>query len=347
MDTLHYNIRYGFLDAFVRANFTDLLTEADYAQLKQCETLEDFRLHLSNAGFSAYLANDAGAATPQSIYEHCMERMVQKFNEAECQATDELKKFFQWLRIPYMIDNVIIIISGVVHDHDVTELIDRCHPLGMFDGIKALAVATTPQDLYQMVLVDTPLGPLFTKCLNTNSLNEQNVEEIRLKLYREYFDQFYAFCKSLGNLTAEVMCELLEFEADRRAIIITLNSIRTSLIADDREALYPRIGLLSTITNKLAAKGTAETTLSDALQPFDTYKKLWDLTRTTSKSIEDVFNEKAAEMHVENFAIYFNFAVFYSWVQLMDQEVRNIQWIAECIHQGKRDRADNYVRIRK
>ena len=347
MDTLHYNIRYGFLDSFVRANFTDLLTEADYAQLKQCENLEDFRLHLSNAGFQAYLANDAGTATPTTIYERCMERFVQKFNEAEVQATDDLKTFFQWLRIPFMIDNVIIIISGVVHDHDVSDLIERCHPLGMFDGIKALAVATTPQDLYQMVLVDTPLGPLFSKCLNTNALNEQNVESIRLKLYREYFDQFYAFCKGLGGETADVMGEMLEFEADRRAIIITLNSIRTSLIVDDREVLYPRIGQLSGITSKLAAKGAAETTLSDALQPFETYKKLWDITRTSTKTIEDVFNEKAAEMHVESFAIFFQFGVFYSWVQLMDQEVRNIQWIAECIHQGKRDRADNYVRIRK
>ncbi|EAY11527.1 hypothetical protein TVAG_006020 [Trichomonas vaginalis G3] len=345
MDNLHYNIRYGFLDGYVRACFTEFLTEADYMQLKQCETLEDFRLHLSNAGFQSYLQNDAGTASPTVIYERCLERLVDKFNYVESQASDELKTFFQWLRIPFMIDNVIIIISGVVHDHDVTELIERCHPLGMFDGIKALAVASTVQDLYQMVLVDTPLGPLFSKCLNTNSLSEQNVESIRLKLYREYYDQFYEFCKNLGSETALVMCDLLEFEADRRAIIITLNSIRTSMIADDREALYPRIGQLATITSKLAAKGAGETTLADALQPFETYKKLFDLSRTSSKTIEEVFLERAALMHVESFSVFFSFAVFYSWVQLMDQEVRNIQWIAECIHQGKRDRADSYVRI--
>lgn len=347
MDSLTYNIRYGFLDGYVRACYTEFLTEADYMQLKQSETLEDFRLHLGNAGFQAYLQNDAGNASPTVIYERCLERLVDKFNFVESQASDDLKTFFQWLRIPFMIDNVIIIISGVVHDHDVTELIERCHPLGMFDGIKALAVASTVQDLYQMVLVDTPLGPLFSKCLNTNNLSEQNVESIRLKLYREYYDQFYAFCMKLGYETAAVMGQLLEFEADRRAIIITLNSIRTSMIADDREALYPRIGQLAQITSKLAAKGAGESTLSDALQPFETYKKLFDLSRTSSKTIEEVFQEKIAELHVDSFNIFFQFGVFYSWVQLMDQEVRNIQWIAECIHQGKRDRADSYVRIAK
>jgi len=244
-----------------------------------------------------------------------------------------------------MIDNVIVIISGVVHDHDVTDLIERCHPLGMFDSIRACAICSTPQELYNMVLVDTPLGPLFSNCLSISSMNEQNVEAIRLKLYREYFDQFYAFCESLGGETADVMQEILEFEADRRAIIITQNSIGTSLIADDREVLYPKIGKLSKITSKLAAKGTVETTLSDNLQPFETLKHLWDQYKQSQKGIEDIFNEYAAQLHIGNFSIYFNFGVFYSWVQLLDQEVRNIQWIAECIHQNKRDRADNYVHI--
>jgi len=347
MDTLQYNMRYGFLDSLVRAGFTEFLTEADYAQLKQCGSLEDFRLHLGNAGFQEYLANDNAPPTPNVIYERCLARMVKKFSEIEVQAVDDLKTFFQWLRIPYMIDNVVIIISGVVHGHDVSDLIERCHPLGIFDGIKALAVASTTQELYQLVLVDTPLGPLFSKCLSSSALNDQNVESIRLKLYREYFDQFYAFCDSLGGETAEVMKEVLFFEADRRAIMITLNSIKTNLIVDDREILYPRIGYLSGITGKLASKNTAETALSDSLAPFETYKKLWDQSRTSSKSIEDVFFDKAAQMHVLNYAVFFQFGVFYSWVQLMDQEIRNIQWIAEMVQQGKPDRADNYIRIRK
>ena len=57
-----------------------------------------------------------------------------------------------------MIDNVILIITGTLHSRDTRELLDRCHPLGMFDSLPALCVATTVSELYTSVLVETPLG---------------------------------------------------------------------------------------------------------------------------------------------------------------------------------------------
>ncbi|KAK6050611.1 hypothetical protein COOONC_11884 [Cooperia oncophora] len=71
-----------------------------------------------------------------------------------------------------------------------------------------------------------------------------NVELIRNTLYKAYIEDFYRFCKKLGGTTAEVMCEILAFEADRRSIIITINSFDTELSKDDREKLYPRCGKL-------------------------------------------------------------------------------------------------------
>ena len=41
------------------------------------------------------------------------------------------------------------------------------------------------------------------------------------------------------------MCEILGFEADRRAFIITINSFGTELTKDDREKLYPTCGKLA------------------------------------------------------------------------------------------------------
>ena len=32
-----------------------------------------------------------------------------------------------------MIDNVVLIVSGALHERDVHELLEKCHPLGMFD----------------------------------------------------------------------------------------------------------------------------------------------------------------------------------------------------------------------
>ena len=59
-----------------------------------------------------------------------------------------------------MIDNVMLVITGVLHNRDTSELLEKCHPLGIFDAMATLCVATSSSELYRMVLVDTPLGPV-------------------------------------------------------------------------------------------------------------------------------------------------------------------------------------------
>jgi V-type H+-transporting ATPase subunit d len=63
-------------------------------------------------------------------------------------------------RYAYMIDNVILLITGTLHERDTHELLQRCHPLGVFDTMPALCVATNVEELYQSVLVETALGVL-------------------------------------------------------------------------------------------------------------------------------------------------------------------------------------------
>lgn len=48
----------------------------------------------------------------------------------------------------------------------------------------------------------------------------------------------------MGGATAEIMCNLLAFEADRRSFLITINSFGTELTKEDRAKLYPRCGKL-------------------------------------------------------------------------------------------------------
>ena len=57
-----------------------------------------------------------------------------------------------------MIDNLVLLITGTLHKRKLTELLKRCHPLGWFEGLPVLAVATNAEELYHTVLVETPLG---------------------------------------------------------------------------------------------------------------------------------------------------------------------------------------------
>lgn len=50
-----------------------------------------------------------------------------------------------------MIDNVVLIVTGTLHERDVQELLEKCHPLGMFDRwwssmhVLNYVLATNPQ----------------------------------------------------------------------------------------------------------------------------------------------------------------------------------------------------------
>ncbi len=74
--------------------------------------------------------------------------------------------------------------------HLLKELLDKCHPLGMFDSIATLAVAQNMRELYRLVLVDTPLAPYFSDNLTYEDLDEMNIEIMRNTLYKAYLDDF-------------------------------------------------------------------------------------------------------------------------------------------------------------
>lgn len=61
-------------------------------------------------------------------------------------------------RYSYMIDNIILLITGTLHQRQISELRTKCHPLGSFAEMESINIADTAAELYSAVLVDTPLG---------------------------------------------------------------------------------------------------------------------------------------------------------------------------------------------
>lgn len=66
------------------------------------------------------------------------------------------------VRYGYMIDNIILLITGTLHQRQIGELRDKCHPLGSFEEMESVNIASTPAELYEAVLVDTPIGMFHT-----------------------------------------------------------------------------------------------------------------------------------------------------------------------------------------
>jgi V-type H+-transporting ATPase subunit d len=126
---------------------------------------KDFKLQLAATDYGTFLQNEPSPIATVTIAEKARERLVAEFKYLRANANHPVAAFLDYLtyiishnRYSYMIDNVILLITGTLHERDTRELLDRCHPLGLFDSIGALSVATSVQELYNTVLVDSPIG---------------------------------------------------------------------------------------------------------------------------------------------------------------------------------------------
>ncbi|KAJ1653798.1 H(+)-transporting V0 sector ATPase subunit d [Coemansia sp. RSA 25] len=62
-------------------------------------------------------------------------------------------------------------------------------------------------------------------------------------------------------------------------------------------------------------------------------------------SLEDRFFAREVQLNKDSFEQQFHYGVFYSWLRLKEQEIRNVVWIAECISQQQKDKINNYTSI--
>ncbi|XP_023350812.1 V-type proton ATPase subunit d 1 isoform X2 [Sarcophilus harrisii] len=207
---LYFNVDNGYLEGLVRGLKAGVLSQSDYVNLVQCETLEDLKLHLQSTDYGNFLANEASPLTVSVIDDKLKEKMVVEFRHMRNHAYEPLASFLDFITYSYMIDNVILLITGTLHQRSIAELVPKCHPLGSFEQMEAVNIAQTPAELYSAILVDTPLAAFFQDCISEQDLDEMNIEIIRNTLYKAYLESFYKFCALLGGTTADAMCPILE-----------------------------------------------------------------------------------------------------------------------------------------
>lgn len=350
MEGLFFNIDNGYVEGVVRGYRNGLLVNSQYLNLTQCDNLEDLKLQLSSTDYGNFLGQYNGPLSTSVIRDNLSKKLYQEFNYLKQQASGKLAKYLDYITYGYMIDNVALMITGTVHERDRLEMLAKCHPLGWFDTLPTLSVATDIESLYNIVLVDTPLAPFFKGCLSADDLDDLNIEIIRNKLFKNYLESFVEFVETeFGSPDKEIMFNLLNFESDKRVINIALNTINNSeLSTEDKLSLFPEYGRLYPVNHTELANIDDFEQLKVIVKSVGEYQDLFNEQADVSggsKNLEDWFYLLEMQYCKNAFTQQFTLSTVWAWLRSKEQEIRNITWIAECIAQNQKNRIDNYISV--
>jgi len=377
MELAFFNINSGFPEAIVRGLRSGFLTADDYRRLGSAESLEDVRTTLDDTDYGSFIQDEPSPLQVQTIIAKAKQKLADEFRFIRAQSAEPLVRFLDYITYGKMIDNVISLIQGTINKKPAAELLARVDPLGWFEEMKTIPnmdISGGYDDIYKTILIETPVGPYFEEFLTSVGqeegksmdvsaiFSETDLELMKQILKKAWLEDFYQFCVSCGGTTEETMGHVLKTEADQRVLLVTLNALNTPLGTaqqlQDRNALYPHFGYLYPEGTDKIRKAWNETTVSAALEPYGRYRNLFEQVKQfydtekkadrfdgRFKSLEDLLYVESAKQCELMFEQQYHYGVFYAWVKLREQEIRNIEWIANMVVMNNKQHMDDIVTI--
>eukprot|EP01060_Flectonema_neradi_P008937 TRINITY_DN163_c0_g1_i1.p1 TRINITY_DN163_c0_g1~~TRINITY_DN163_c0_g1_i1.p1 ORF type:complete len:354 (+),score=67.35 TRINITY_DN163_c0_g1_i1:44-1105(+) len=351
------------LEAVVQGYKSAILKQDDYNALCQCETLQDVKMYLQTNtcyGDPPFL-QDVAQLDAATIRDKAQEKLVKEFNELREWSDPPLSTFLDYITYDYMITNVLKLIQGARNNRETTELLRRMHPLGVSEGIGAMAAdCGTIDAIYEtMIILELPIMKFFQHRQERVEFqsDQSSMEYVHAMFKKSYLESFYDLCKEIGGTTWDVMKEILEFEADRVVIGLTRNCFGNKDIKPglDRSRLFPDFGTLVDWHNRIADCDDDEAlknVLGDEKAGLQHWRSIVSgggggLSDNSAEisMMETKFIEKAIELNKSSLARQFHFGVYYSWLKLREQELSNLFWICACIEMKTRNRITEFSPI--
>ena len=356
MELLTFDADHGYAEGVMRGQCLSFIKEDQYSQMKNLTSLQELKSYLEEeTDYASYFPPEQISLTTNSIKQALYSKLADEIDYLQCNSAEPLAKFFFYIRCPYMIDNIVNIIEGLKNKVDAVTLEAQANPLGLFPELKSIKVESDDfASLYEGVLIDTPISPYFLKFLEHNtrdskSLNEiqaffkeTKAETVRVSQKKLWLEDFMEFCETLPPISAESMKEILEKEADIKSIQCCYNTLTYSKAERTtvRKQLLPACGTLYPDCYKGQIEADSIEALRDLVKAPNYLKQIVndvqdptkeDENALNAKTLEDMVFEEDVQTQLYSFDQQTNFACFYSFVKLKEQEIRNINWMAELI----------------
>ncbi|GIQ85598.1 ATPase, V0 complex, subunit d, partial [Kipferlia bialata] len=288
-----FNGKHGFLEAQIRSRRDTMVSESDYITLTQCQNIQDMIMNMSTSDYSKAVAG-MEEPTPSALAERMTQQLVREFENVRESAEEPLCTFLDYMTHGYIIDNVVLLLLGTLHGRDTEALLQRCHPLGMVEGLSSVQAAQNVDDLYHSVIEETPIRQYFPQLSEGEAsryFSETDIELLRNRLYKSYLEHFLDYCLSLKGATRRAMGKILKFEADRRSISIALNSLGTDISSEEKASVLPHLGFLYPGFHEELVEAKDFDAVRGACDVFEDYSAVFSaVVADQSRSIEDEFN---------------------------------------------------------
>lgn len=152
------------------------------------------------------------------------------------------------------------------------------------------------------------------------------------------------------------MIDMLKTQADYSAIQVVYNSLTTSKAERTtiRKQLLPSCGYLYPDCYKQLVDAESIEALRDVVKGVTAYKRVLGETsdptkaediNVNTKTLDDLIFEEKAERNKLTFDEQANMGAFYSYIQLKEQEMKNINWMAELVARKKEKNDPSWKKI--